>query len=190
MIIEKTSRIEFFLLFNLYFTICPVRHLVNFSNWRIELISQWRIELTGSAKKSLRHNRQKIVTWVLGRQKSILTLHRLPANKYITINKTNCTIVKTIIQLNLNGYYRLYDKLQIIPKLHNPDLLCLQETNFKNNHHSTLEHYNTVRNRENGKCNKCKRQYYNKYCSIEIPLSTNLETVGIAISFPQKIHIL
>ncbi|CAK9795846.1 Probable RNA-directed DNA polymerase from transposon X-element [Anthophora plagiata] len=100
--------------------------------------------------------------------------------------------MKTIIQWNINGYYAHYEQLQILLKLHNPDILCLQETNFKKNHLHTLKHYSTfAKNRANVNhaSGGVAIAVSNNYISSEIPLSTTLEAIAVAVSLPYKIHI-
>ena len=100
--------------------------------------------------------------------------------------------MKTIIQWNINGYYTHYEQLQILINNFSPDIICLQETNFKKNHQPTLKHFNTfVKNRvnENHASGGVAIVISDKYDSTEIPLNSNLEAVAISISFPKRIHI-
>jgi exonuclease III len=50
-----------------------------------------------------------------------------------------------ILQWNLNGFYRKLDELKLLISEHNPEILCLQETNFNNLNTGTLKNYNEYR---------------------------------------------
>ena len=100
--------------------------------------------------------------------------------------------MNTIIQWNINGYYTHYEKFQILINNFSPDIICLQETNFKKNHQPTLKYFNTfVKNRvnENHASEGVAIVISDKYDFTEIKLNSNLETVVISISFPKRIHI-
>jgi len=38
-----------------------------------------------------------------------------------------------LIQWNPNGFHKKYNELQLLIQKHNPKIICLQETNFKDN---------------------------------------------------------
>ncbi|CAK9819129.1 Probable RNA-directed DNA polymerase from transposon X-element [Anthophora quadrimaculata] len=100
--------------------------------------------------------------------------------------------MKTIIQWNVNGYYAHYEQLQIIIKQHNPDMLCLQETNFKKNHNPSMKNYSLlVKNRVNTNfaSGGVAIAISNKYSATEIPLKTNLEAIAATVHFPNKINV-
>lgn len=46
------------------------------------------------------------------------------------INNYNNNI--NILQLNVNGFNKKYDQIKLLIQYHNPDIICVQETNFKN----------------------------------------------------------
>ncbi len=46
-----------------------------------------------------------------------------------------------ILQWNVNGFHTRYEFLQKILKDDNYDILCIQETNFKNKYHFNIKGY-------------------------------------------------
>lgn len=46
-----------------------------------------------------------------------------------------------ILQWNLNGFYKKLDELKLLISEHNPEIICLQETNFNNLNSGTLNNY-------------------------------------------------
>ena len=89
--------------------------------------------------------------------------------------------MKKIIQWNINGYYRHYEQLQIILRQHNPTILCLQETNFKNEHQPTLKGYATFTKNwknTNHASGGTAIAITETERVIEIPLTTNLEAIA------------
>lgn len=55
-----------------------------------------------------------------------------------------------VLQWNLNGFYSRLENLQYLCKLHSPDIICIQETNFKGKSHGKITGYTcTFKNRSN-----------------------------------------
>jgi len=50
-----------------------------------------------------------------------------------------------ILQWNLNGFYRKLDELKLLISELDPEILCLQETNFNNLNTGTLNNYKEYR---------------------------------------------
>ena len=100
--------------------------------------------------------------------------------------------MKKILQWNINGYYKHYEQLQIILRQHNPTILCLQETNFKNEHQPILKGYAIfTKNRKdtNHASGGITIAITETVRATEIPLTTNLEAIAVAVSLPTSINI-
>lgn len=97
-----------------------------------------------------------------------------------------------ILQWNLNGFYSRLENLQYLCKLHNPDLICIQETNFKGKTHGKISGYNCIfKNRSNPEyaCGGVAI-YSKKSIPIEIlKVKTNIEFVAIKINSANPICI-
>lgn len=96
------------------------------------------------------------------------------------MNKTELNIS----QWNPNGFYSKIDEIKLMINTFSPIALCIQETNFNNNHSGSLKNYKTFsKNRTNslrasgGVATLISKQYPSK----EISLSTNLETVEVKL---------
>lgn len=107
-------------------------------------------------------------------------------------HKQNQTMPFNILQWNLNGLNRRLEFLQLLIKNQNPEILCLQETNFKESLSTKLKNYSIIfKNRLNtnrasgGVAIYTKNDIYTK----EIQLTTNLEAVATKILLQREICI-
>ncbi|XP_053989865.1 uncharacterized protein LOC128882311, partial [Hylaeus volcanicus] len=98
----------------------------------------------------------------------------------------NLKMADYILQWNLNGYRPQKENLQILINKYSPDIICLQETNFKNNFQANIKNYtNFTKNRTNathasgGVATYIKRSFK----ATEIILNTDLECVAISVLF-------
>lgn len=101
----------------------------------------------------------------------------------IIIIKTNL-MGENIIQWNINSYYSQLEYLKLIIADFNPSVICLQETNFKNNHCAKINQYNHVfKNRINNNyaCGGVTTYIHNSIFYEEIQLQTNLEAVATKV---------
>jgi exonuclease III len=57
----------------------------------------------------------------------------------INLNKTNTD--HNILQWNINGFYKKIDDLKRLIHKYSPLVICLQETNFSENHIAELKGY-------------------------------------------------
>ena len=100
--------------------------------------------------------------------------------------------MKKIIQWNINEYSKNYEQLQIILKQHKPTILSLQETNFKNEHHPIVKGYaNFTKNRKNTNhaSGGTTIAIAGTVIATEIPLTTNLEAIVVAVSLPNSLPL-
>lgn len=97
-----------------------------------------------------------------------------------------------ILQWNINDLNRRLEFLQLLIKIQNPEILCLQETNFKKSLSTKLKNYSIIfKNRLN--TNRAsgwvaiytKNDIYTK----EVQLTTNLEAVATKILLQREICI-
>lgn len=97
-----------------------------------------------------------------------------------------------ILQWNLNGYYRRKQFLQLALNKFNPSVICLQETNFKDNQCAQLTGFQaTFKNRTNT-CNASGGvAIYTKSTIFykEIPLNSKYEATAVQINYPSTITI-
>lgn len=97
-----------------------------------------------------------------------------------------------IIQWNLNGFYKKIYEFKLIKHNHNPQIICLQETNFKNNHTATIKHYigystnRTLCTRASG---GVAIYIDTNIPSTQIQLKTNLEALAVTIHNKEQITI-
>lgn len=97
-----------------------------------------------------------------------------------------------ILQWNLNGFNARKERLQLLITKYQPDIICLQETNFKNQYCASLKGYTTLnKNRANALHASGGVATYTKngVSSQSEPLDTNLEAVATTIKTPEKISI-
>lgn len=47
----------------------------------------------------------------------------------------------TILQWNMNGFNKKYEEITLLIQDLNPDIICIQETNFKNDNITNLANY-------------------------------------------------
>lgn len=92
-----------------------------------------------------------------------------------------------ILQWNINGFTPQFEYLQLLMNRHNPAIVCIQETNFKDDYVAPLRgytHYN--KNRENylhasgGVTTYVKENLPQRL----IPLTTNIEAIAISALLP------
>lgn len=97
-----------------------------------------------------------------------------------------------MLQWNLNGYYAHLEKLQILNSQRNPKIICLQETNYKDDHCHNPKNFEayfknrTVGSRASG---GVATFISNELTSKEIPLNTDLEAVAVEVHLRKKIHV-
>lgn len=97
-----------------------------------------------------------------------------------------------IIQWNLNGFYHKIEQLKLLIHQQNPLCLCLQETNFNNDHCAKINGYlNYYQNRIAANRASGGVAIFIKPHAIpeEVQLTTDLEAVAIRIKFPINITI-
>lgn len=97
-----------------------------------------------------------------------------------------------IIQWNLNGFHPRKERLQLLIASKQPDVICLQETNFKNNHCSQLKEYSVLnKNRTNTAHASDGIAIYlkNNVRSQPINLDTDLEAVAATVNSTNKLSI-
>uniref|UniRef100_A0A6P7GUC0 Uncharacterized protein LOC114342382 n=1 Tax=Diabrotica virgifera virgifera TaxID=50390 RepID=A0A6P7GUC0_DIAVI len=73
-----------------------------------------------------------------------------------------------------------------------PSIICLQETNFKGYHSYDMKNYSCFhKNRDNANIASGGVVTYvnKKYESEALVINSNLEVVGVSVSFPQKMNI-
>lgn len=97
-----------------------------------------------------------------------------------------------ILQWNANGFYTRYERLQLLCQNHKPEIICIQETNFKANSKGKLKGF---------KCYNKNRHYSNiasggvaifakEYLPAEqIDIQTEIEAVAIKIQAPATISV-
>lgn len=93
----------------------------------------------------------------------------------------------TILQWNMNGFRPQKENLELIIKNYDPDIICIQETNFKNSYIGCIKNYRSVaKNRTNDVYASGGVAIYikNKFKFTEIPLNTNMECVAISVMLP------
>lgn len=97
-----------------------------------------------------------------------------------------------ILQWNLNGFFKKQNELKLIINNLNPQIICLQETNFKEDYTAPLKEYSGFRknritaNRASGGTSI--------YVKSNIPvketqIKSNLETIAITIELKEKFTI-
>lgn len=89
-----------------------------------------------------------------------------------------------IIQWNLNGFYCRLEYLQQLIKEHQPEILCIQETNFKDEHIGKIKNYrayakNRVTNHASGGVATFIKS---NIFSQEINITSNLEVIATKIT--------
>ncbi|CAD6216496.1 GSCOCG00011340001-RA-CDS, partial [Cotesia congregata] len=107
-------------------------------------------------------------------------------------NKPSTTLVMDIIQWNINGFHTRFEMIKLLNNIHNPHILCLQETNFRDNYHSDLKNFSCFHeNRIHAaRASGGVAIYANPSTLPElIILNTNLEAIAIRIKFPKAISI-
>lgn len=114
------------------------------------------------------------------------------ADNIVESTHTNQHNETDIIQWNINGYYTRYQYLKILINTYLPLLLCLQETNFKDNNQRNLKGYK--------KFQKNRSSYAHASGGVviyvkddlqasESPILSNIETIAIQVNIRNKIHI-
>lgn len=98
----------------------------------------------------------------------------------------------TLLQWNCCGYFQHIENIKQLISEYQPNVLCLQETNFKPDYSPTLRHYDVYNtNRETGKKASGGAAIFvaKEVHSVEVNLTTNLEAVAITIWVPTPITI-
>lgn len=97
-----------------------------------------------------------------------------------------------IIQWNLNGFFKKQEELKLIIQNHNPQIICLQETNFKDNFTAHLKNYvgfckniNTSDRASGGVTIYVQSNIPTK----KIKINGNLETIAIRIEHSEPYTI-
>lgn len=97
-----------------------------------------------------------------------------------------------IIQWNINGSKTRFEHLKILQNELKPYILCIQETNFKQDTVSELKGYsNYQKNRTNTENASGGVAIFTKNSILadEITLDTDLEAIAIKIKMPSKVSI-
>ena len=97
----------------------------------------------------------------------------------------------TIIQWNLNGFYRRLENLQRLTFERKPEIICLQETHFKSDSYGHLRGYKCyIKNRPSTHASGGVATYVkNDVHCTHIKLNTTLEVVAVECYIPNKITI-
>lgn len=99
-----------------------------------------------------------------------------------------------LVQWNLNGFYTHLNKLQLLIKQTEPEIICLQETNFRDDHNHQLRGFQSyTRNRQDVQRASGGVTTFIK-SNIEtqkINITTQYEVVAVTVHIaPQKISIV
>jgi exonuclease III len=99
------------------------------------------------------------------------------------MNSHNNNNIK-ILQWNMNGFNKKYEEITILIQDHNPDIICIQETNFKNDNISNLPNYDGYsKNRlDSIMASGGVAIYVNtNYPSSQLNLSTDIEAIVVTV---------
>lgn len=97
-----------------------------------------------------------------------------------------------ILQWNVNGFYPRLESIQYLCNLTHPDILCIQETNFKDSKHGNIKGYNCSFK------NRCNTNHASGGVAIyikdhipyqEVIIQSNIEVSAIRILSPVQINI-
>ena len=96
-----------------------------------------------------------------------------------------------IIQWNLNEFYNRLEYLQLLIDKEQPEIICLQETNFKGLSSGKLKNYKAfAKNRSTVHANGGVAIYIKDTIhSREIAITSNLGIVAIKVMLPTNLHI-
>lgn len=89
-----------------------------------------------------------------------------------------------IIQWNLNDFFKKHEELNLIIQNHDPQIICLQETNFKDNFTAHLKNYEGFsKNRISSDRASGGVTIYTKsnIPTKEIKINSHLETIAVSI---------
>ena len=93
------------------------------------------------------------------------------------------------MQWNINGFYNNYEYLQELISKENAQIICLQETNLKNNEILKTKNFNCY-NKNRLDCKAASGGVgiliYDKIYSQELQLTTNLEAIAVTIKIKNK----
>ena len=95
-----------------------------------------------------------------------------------------------IIQWNINGFHRNYDKLQLIMQEHSASVLCLQETHEKNIS-PNIKGFSTISKSHDGFTAKegVAILVKDEYIYREISINSTLQVVAVQLNVPMKVTI-
>jgi len=97
-----------------------------------------------------------------------------------------------ILQWNLNGFFKKQNELKLIINNIDPQIICLQETNFKEDYTAPLKEYSgfsknrTTANRASGGTSIYVKS---NIPAQETQIKSNLETIAITIELKEKFTI-
>ena len=97
-----------------------------------------------------------------------------------------------IIQWNLNGFFKKQEELKLIIQNHDPQIICLQETNFRDNFTAHLKNYvgfsknRILSNRASGGVTIYTKS---NIPSKKIKINSNFETIAVSIELNEKFSI-
>jgi len=89
-----------------------------------------------------------------------------------------------IIQWNLNGFFKKQEELKLIIQNHDPQIICLQETNFKDNytaHLKNCEGFSENRTTSDRASGKVTIYIKSNIPSKEIKICSYLETIATSV---------
>jgi len=89
-----------------------------------------------------------------------------------------------ILQWNMNGFNKKYEEITILIQDHNPDIICIQETNYKNDNITNLSNYDGYnKNRTDSARASGGVAIYIKsiYPSRQLTISTDIEAIVVTI---------
>lgn len=99
----------------------------------------------------------------------------------------NYNFKHSIFQWNINGFYQQKESLQLLINTHNPIVIGLQETNFKNNCYSPINNFSVFyKNRINPHhaSGGVATYIHKQYKAFEIQLNSNIEAIAVSILLP------
>jgi hypothetical protein len=94
------------------------------------------------------------------------------------------TKMVNILQWNLNGFFKKQEELELIIQKHDPQIICLQETNFKDNYTTHLKNYvRYSKNRRIADRASGRVTIYSKsnISTKELKINSNLKTLAVSI---------
>lgn len=97
-----------------------------------------------------------------------------------------------VLQWNVNGFHTRYERIQLLCQQYLPEVICIQETNFKLNNKGKMKGFKCF-NKNRTNCHHASGGVATfvkeNFSATELHISSDLEVVAIQISFPINICI-